>query len=487
MPDVPLICFAMPVFLNKPAAHAFERPTARGIRIGTPVSRRNAARPTPQSPVRRAAEVMPRLRLSRPDGRGQNELPPVARSAGNDNSGRAVFGTAHERFHNCRDDGRPLAVNDKHQITTDRRRFAATTGQTRRRLAFRGGALLFICALANIASPLSSSPLPEIFEAIRAADAAAARIGYHLSTANAPLCDRLEPGLGLLFHTPSQYARELRDEAIRHFQFGGPLGVEAVIPGSPAADAGIKADDTVTGLGPVEFGTADQQAKTSTAPLIEAVAQVSALPPDQPLELRGRRGDTPLAQVVVPIPACRTRFEVAIGPTFIAQADGEMVQISSRFFDNYPEDIVAAVIAHELAHNILRHRERLEARGVAYGILSGFGRNVRYFRQSELEADILSVSLLANAGYDPSAAARFWRAFGPEHAGGILRSRSHPAWRDRLATIDQAIAALGAERPNLPDILMSRERPLDGNWQGLAVSGARRGAEGSAANNRRPR
>src|SRR3546814_10543788 len=67
---------------------------------------------------------------------------------------------------------------------------------------------------------------------------------------------------------------------------------------------------------------------------------------------------------------------------------------------DYPQ-WVAAPIAHELAHNILRHRERLEAKGVNYGLLSGIGRNVGYFRQTELEADILSVSLLANANYDP--------------------------------------------------------------------------------------
>jgi predicted Zn-dependent protease len=146
-----------------------------------------------------------------------------------------------------------------------------------------------------------------------------------------------------------------------------------------------------------------------------------------------------------------------------------MVQISSRFLDEYPEELVAAAIAHEFAHNILRHRERLEDRGVSFGMLAGLGRNVRYFRQTEIEADILSVALLANAGYDPAAALRFWEDFGPNHAGGILRSRSHPAWRDRVATIRHAIAALGAERPARPAILASRDRPLDGDWQGLLV------------------
>src|SRR3546814_13099737 len=60
---------------------------------------------------------------------------------------------------------------------------------------------------------------------------------------------RQEPGLGLLLHTPDQYARDVRGAAIRHFRFAGPVGVEAVLPGSPAAAAGVRSDDTLLGLG----------------------------------------------------------------------------------------------------------------------------------------------------------------------------------------------------------------------------------------------
>jgi Zn-dependent protease with chaperone function len=247
------------------------------------------------------------------------------------------------------------------------------------------------------------------------------------------------------------------------------VAVEAVIEGSPAAQAGIQADDTLLAIGPAQFAPADPRAKASTAALIKAAAQVAALPPDLPLEIRGVRDGVGYTRTVAPIPACRTRFEVVIESGFEAQADGEMVQLSSRFLYDYPEDQVAAAMAHELAHNVLHHRERLEAQGVSYGLLAGLGRNVRYFRQTEIEADILSVSLLANAGYDPNAAVRFWSDFGPKHASGILLSRSHPAWRDRLATIKRTVAALGDERRYLPTVLESRESALSGDWQSLLV------------------
>lgn len=337
------------------------------------------------------------------------------------------------------------------------------------------GALLLLLAAATMlvmGAPVSAQETPD-FEAIRSVDTDIAAIGYRLATANAPLCDRQESGLGLLLHTPDQYARDVRGAAIRHFRFAGPVGVEAVLPGSPAAAAGVRSDDTLLGIGTMRFRPADRQAKAGTAALIDATRAIMALPPARPLTLHLRRDGVDHNRSVIPIPACRSRFEVVLGNSFLAQADGELVQIGSRFLADYPQ-WVAAPIAHELAHNILRHRERLEEKGVSYGLLSGIGRNVGYFRQTELEADILSVSLLANANYDPHIALSFWRAYGPAHGSSIFNSRTHPDWKTRVAVITRAIAQLGPERPHRPALLDARERPLDGDWQSLLGKAADR-------------
>ena len=96
---------------------------------------------------------------------------------------------------------------------------------------------------------------------------------------------------------------------------------------------------------------------------------------------------------------------------------------------------------------------------------------MKYFRQTELEADLLSVYLLGNAGYSLRGPIDFWSKFGPSKAGGIFRSRSHPAWRDRIATLEVEIAKVAAisARPAVPAIVRQREVPLDGNWQALLV------------------
>src|SRR3546814_13525483 len=91
-------------------------------------------------------------------------------------------------------------------------------------------------------------------------------------------------------------------------------------------------------------------------------------------------------------------------------------------------------------------RERLEEKGVSYGLLSGIGRNVGYFRQTELEADILSVSLLAHANYDPHIALAFWHVYGPAHDSNIFNRRTHPGWDTRVAVITRAIAHRSEER-----------------------------------------
>src|SRR3546814_7205538 len=89
----------------------------------------------------------------------------------------------------------------------------------------------------------------------------------------------------------------------------------------------------------------------STIPMITGDSRgvsraIMALPPARPLTLHLRRDGVDHNRSVIPIPACRSRFEVVLGNSFLAQADGELVQIGSRFLADYPQ-WVAAPIAHE--------------------------------------------------------------------------------------------------------------------------------------------
>jgi predicted Zn-dependent protease len=88
------------------------------------------------------------------------------------------------------------------------------------------------------------------------------------------------------------------------------------------------------------------------------------------------------------------------------------------------------------------------------GLFAPFGRNARLIRQSEAEADRLSLYLMDRAGYDPAAAPAFWRRVA--HADPMSDvDPTHPRWRVRLAALqveaDRISAARRAGRtPELP-------------------------------------
>lgn len=341
-----------------------------------------------------------------------------------------------------------------------------------RRLArnFLGAAYGFFLVLGSAPAGADAGQNRETFEAVREADLTLAAIGWRLSVSNAPLCDRLEPGIGMQLHTLDQFDSPSRTAAQNHFGFATPVAVEGVIAGSPAERAGIRRDDSLVRVGSIDIAALPGKPAT-TQRLVAAQLAIANLPPGAPIEVEAIRAGAPIRITVQPVPACRSRFELLLSSGYNARADGTMVQISSRFLEDYTPDQVAAAVAHEFSHNILHHRDRLEARGVDFGMLSGFGANVKYFRQTELQADLLSVYLLANADYSPRAAVDFWKRFGPSKAGGIFRSRSHPHWRDRVATLEAEIAKLEtiSARPMVPSLIAERSQPLSGDWQSLLI------------------
>jgi Zn-dependent protease with chaperone function len=150
---------------------------------------------------------------------------------------------------------------------------------------------------------------------------------------------------------------------------------------------------------------------------------------------------------LTPKPGCVSDFRVEANEKPGAVADGRMILVNQGLVDFSPDDAeLAAAIAHELAHNILRHRARLDAAGVDRGLAKQFGRNARMFKQTEIEADRLSVWLLAGAGYDPAAAARFWSRFGQRKGRPLFQASTHPSWRDRVAALEAEAATIAAAR-----------------------------------------
>ena len=306
--------------------------------------------------------------------------------------------------------------------------------------------MILAALLAPMAAPvLAAAPAaPSPYAALASIEARVATIGFRLTTANAAWCPVRQPQFGWIWGDPRLYAADRRPEALTAYRAAdhNHAFIAALAPASPAASAGVTVGTAVVGMGsaPVPDGVGDHPFARITA--IET--SVAALPVDAPLVLHTGAGHI---VSVTPIAGCASDFRVETSDRPAAVADGRMVLVNQGLADFATDDAeLAAAIAHELAHNILRHRARLDAAGVDRGLGKQFGRNARLFKQTEVEADRLSVWLLAGAGYDPAAAARFWSRFGQRKGRPMFQASTHPNWRDRVASLEAEAAAIASLR-----------------------------------------
>lgn len=292
-----------------------------------------------------------------------------------------------------------------------------------------------VAALLFAATPAAAQPAadPALSE-LQARDRQLFAVGWKLARANAVFCEIAAPALGLSILDAWSFG----DPAAVRRQLGltGDLAVGALAPGSPAASAGAAAGDTLIALNGRLLSDSFPRTKPAWQRLIDVTAAFDAAAAAGPVTLTLARPDAAQTTVTISsVPACLSRFEV-LDSGGRAAAEGTRV-IFGRSFPGfaYPEPEFAAAVAHELAHNLLRHRAALDAKGRSLG-------NVR---ATEREADRLMPWLLANAGWEPEAAIRFMERWGPRHGGGLFRKRTHEGWDERAEAIRAEVAKVKAK------------------------------------------
>jgi hypothetical protein len=291
-----------------------------------------------------------------------------------------------------------------------------------------------------VAAPAATQPRDDL----QVADALVQTIGWRLSHANARHCARGAPGTGLLLGDVQTFT----DPAAARAAYGlsGDVAVAAVAAGSPAAEAGLVANMVVTAVAGAPVGAAPRAGSWDRVWALQArLEQAAAQTGEVSLTLADGRVVTVRAG-----PSCAVRFILDDGRDN-AGATRTQVRIGRKALDQLGGDeaLIAALMAHELAHAVLDHETVL-----------GPGKpTVAAVRRTEREADRLSVWLLANAGHDPEAAPRMIRLLGP-HGLFVTASPTHGKASTRAREMLAEIAELRAG----PDADWARrfrpERPL---------------------------
>lgn len=298
--------------------------------------------------------------------------------------------------------------------------------------------LLSALGLAGLAATTQKDPpkdpLVVAYQDLVGADLRLATIGYHLAKGSAPFCRNRWRNPGWVLHDEAQYP----DAAFarRAFVFRQPVSVAALVADGPAAQAGIAAGDGLVRMNGIAYGNAPTGGKTSSE-RIDSVRQVIATQlATGALTLELKTAEGPRTLTLSPSEICASDFWVDVRGKRDAGADGERVRVTSGLIAYVlDDDELAAVVAHEMAHNLLDHRARINA------AKSG---KTRIVRATEEEADRLSVWLMANAGYDPQAAITFWERYGAETGLGIFTEPTHYRWQTRVAMLREEITRMDA-------------------------------------------
>lgn len=143
---------------------------------------------------------------------------------------------------------------------------------------------------------------------------------------------------------------------------------------------------------------------------------------------------------------CAAVWRVEASDKMFARSDGRVVAISSRLADYAlrvgGEAGLAAVLAHEMAHNVLRHRALRKADRARSADA------VR--RQTEEQADRLSIWFVTRADMIPGRVFAFWERYAKDHGNRLgLFDNRHNSWAKRIAVMrteaDEVIASFAAD------------------------------------------
>lgn len=286
-------------------------------------------------------------------------------------------------------------------------------------------------------------PSPEqSVQALIAEDRRVSAVAYRLAVANAELCDDIGPQWGLTLHSRAQYGPRLRPAVDSLFDIGGDVAVSVVVPDGPADRAGLRPGDRISSINGRPLRPAPLPSPRAAGSFGQVEAALALLGQEANggatlTVLRNGRTETAL---LVPARGCAYDTQVTPGSDINARADGRHVFITSGFVSYADRDAdLALVLGHELAHNVLHHRARLDRSGFARRFLGNLGSSPGDLIRVEREADYVGLYLTARAGFDIRGGEAFWMRMIADMGDPWYRRWSHPGSRERARNTRETV------------------------------------------------
>lgn len=138
---------------------------------------------------------------------------------------------------------------------------------------------------------------------------------------------------------------------------------------------------------------------------------------------------------------CLPAIVIEPGSGLNAHAQRGRVTISRPLIDLADtDDQLALVVAHEMAHLLLRHDD-----------YSAMSLNKSMAHQEELQADYVGLYLVARAGFLPQVAVELWPKLGAQQPGLVAGGAMHPGLTERYRILHGTCREIEAkERAGLP-------------------------------------
>ena len=261
------------------------------------------------------------------------------------------------------------------------------------------------------------------------------RVVHTVLSANAELCEKTAPDLGLRTQSLRSFPKELREGARRELGLGDEPVVIFVRPDSPASKAGFETGDQIYGEGKTALA-APSKALTQR---IKEGAEI----------MRSRLGQKEIVTISAE-ESCNYPALLRMSPAINAYANGRSIVVTAGMMNFVKsDDELAYIIGHELAHNTQSH-----IRKAITNYLLSFG-GTRYTRIFEAEADYVGLYYMVRAGYDPSDVEDLWRRLALQSLRPIGRAKTHPAYPSRAvqieATQDEIAQKQASGAPLMPE------------------------------------